>query len=203
MPRKKKSRAAKLADRRARYRIKSIAPELNEKQNKFIKAFWETRSKAKAAMIAGYKGEPRQAGYQAFKQIQKKAPDVIAAMGITLENTIENYLLPLCEANEIRAAQHEGKFTDYLILENHAIRLGALRHLHELMNAFPPEDQKLAAQIGVKVIVNDSIPRPDLSKYRNIAPQRPALPVVAKPNGAKPNGGAPPGRAPNDPRPKD
>jgi hypothetical protein len=128
---------------------------------------------------------------------------VIAAMGITLENTIENYLLPLCEANETRLFQHEGKVTDFVEVACLPIRLGALRHLHELMNAFPPEDQKLAAQIGVKVIVNDSIPRPDLSKYRNIAPQRPALPVVAKPNGAKPNGGAPPGRAPNDPRPKD
>ena len=82
------------------------------------------------------------------------------------------------------------------------IRLGALRHLHELMNAFPPEDEKLAAQIGVKVIVNDSIPRPDLSQYRNIAPQRPAPQIARKNDGSKGNG-AVPARPPGDPRPKD
>jgi hypothetical protein len=106
----------------------------------------------------------------------------------------------LCQATETKILQHEA--TDFVIVEALPIRLGALRHLHELMNAFPPEDQQLAAQIGVKVIVNDAIPRPDLSQHRNIAPPRPTPQIGPKNNGSGGNGAAP-ARPPGDPRPID
>ena len=90
---------------------------------------------------AGYKGNPAAAGYQAFKAIQRKAPDVIEKMGISLDNVIENYILPQMNATELKFFQHEGKVTDQREVVNWEIQHKATRTLLELMNAFPPPVQ--------------------------------------------------------------
>lgn len=59
------------------------------------------------------------------------------------------------EFQETKFAQHEGKFTEYVNVDNGAIQLQATNTLLRLMNAFPPEDPMIAAQVGVKVIKLD------------------------------------------------
>jgi hypothetical protein len=153
MSRKKVRPEKKKVARRARHLEE--AGVLTHHQSKFAVAFAETRRKDLAAIEAGYKGNPAQAGYQAFKAIQRKAPDVIAKMGISLENVIENHILPKMSATETLYFQHEGRVTDERYVEAHMVNLHATRTLLELMNAFPPEDPMVAAQVGVKVIKLD------------------------------------------------
>jgi phage terminase small subunit len=175
---------------------------LTPKQSLFIKAFAETRNKGLAAIAAGYGGHPSKAGHQAFKAIAEKAPEVIARMGITLEAVIEHHVLRQMNAMEVKLAQHEGKFTDFVELPAWNIQQNGTHTLLELMNAFPLRDQGLSAQLGVEVIVND-MPRPhrptiDVAAYlasqksRN-GYEKETLELEKK---ANPNGS-------DDPRPKD
>lgn len=172
---------------------------LNPRQSRFAIAFAKSRLKTQAAVIAGYKGPPAQAGYQAFKALQKKAPEVIAAMGITLESIIENHLLPKLNAQETKIAQHEGEFTDFVDVDDHRIQLDATKTMLELMDVYSPKDQVLAAQMGVKVVVID-VARPDYSNLVNVTPrnklidQKPVRPPHS-PRKAVESAG--------DPRPKD
>jgi hypothetical protein len=73
---------------------------------------------------------------------------------------VEKYLVPLLHATEIRLAQHEGQFTDYVELAANSICLAATRMAFELLGAFPPEDPVLSAKTTVDVIIAD-MPRPD------------------------------------------
>ena len=188
----KNHRNARL-NRNRKIRALIASGELSPRQSVFLKKFVATRNKALAAMQAGYKGPPQQAGYQAYKSILKKAPDVIAAMGISLENVIENYLLPQMNAAETKFFQHNGKITDFVEVPNGRLQLDATRTLLDLMGAFPPEDPQLAAQMGVKVVVVD-IPAPDFSMV-DVVPTRPKHKVIeAK---ASDNG-----HVEEDPRPK-
>jgi len=149
----------------------SLSVVLTEKQSRWAAAFAAGRTKAKSAVLAGYKGNPSRAGYQVFKALQKKAPDVIASMGIELENVIEHYVVPKLDATELKQFEVDveeegnGKKKDVvrrkfvLHVEAHMVNLAAARMLLELMNAFPPEDPVAAQRIDVDTIVID-MPRP-------------------------------------------
>jgi hypothetical protein len=136
---------------------------LTNLQSRFAVALTTSRNKAIAARQAGYKGNPAAAGYQAFKAIQRKAPDLIEKMGISLENVIENYILPKMNATELKQFEVDDKEGNrrkiILELEAHMVNLSATRMLLELMNAFPTEDPAAAQRIDVTHIVVD-IPRP-------------------------------------------
>lgn len=164
--------------------------KLTLKQSRFAKAFMKTRSLKEAALAAGYSQKnPSQSGQQALDTLKEKAPDVMARLGLTMEAIIQNHLTPLLTSTEVRLSQHEGEFTDSVELANDGIRLGATRTALELLNAFPPKDPALAAQVGVQVIVLDVV-RPDRSAI-NVTPS----------NGKKSSSGN--GHKPVDPRPKD
>jgi hypothetical protein len=81
-------------------------------------------------------------------------------MGITLESVVYKKLVPLMEFQETKFAQHKGKFTEYVNVDNGPIQLRATNTLLRLMNAFPPEDPAIAAKIAVEKIIVD-MPRPD------------------------------------------
>lgn len=148
-------------------------------QSRFLLAFMATRNKALAARHAGYKGDYAQAGYQAFKAIAAKAPEVILNMGITIESVIENHLLPKLSARQTKLAQHNGRFTDRIEVDDHRIQLYALRTMLELMNAFPPKEHEQSAETGPKVIVVD-VPRPDFSMV-NVTPRSCPRPAASSP----------------------
>jgi hypothetical protein len=155
----RRKKAAEPPKKRKPRSLRALADSglLTPLQSRWAIAFAESRNKRLAAIAAGYKGNPSAAGYQVFKTVAEKAPDVIAKMGITLESVIENYILPQMNATETRFAQHEGKFTDQREVVHWEMQHKGTRTLLELMNAFPPEDPMIAAQVGVKVI-NMNIP---------------------------------------------
>jgi phage terminase small subunit len=140
-------------------------------QSRFAIAFLETRNKTLAAIRAGYsKKNAAQSGHQAYLAIAEKAPEVIARMGITLENIIENHLLPKLTAKERKLAQHEGKFTDSVDVDAHAIQLEATKELIKLMGAYPAPE---SGSNGGNVTVILDVPRPDHSKLKeavNVTP---------------------------------
>ena len=134
--------------------------DVTTRQSRFAEAFMKTRNKTQAAILAGYSPKnAAQSGRQAAIALAEKAPEVMARIGLTLDRVIEKHLVPLLHATEMKFAQHEGKFTDYVEVEALGIRSGATRIALELLNAFPPRDPALAAQVGVEVIVMD-MPRP-------------------------------------------
>jgi hypothetical protein len=118
------------------------------------------KSRGEAAIKAGYSSKnPDQSAYQAIEAIKQKAPEVMAKLGLTLEHVIQNHLVPLMGATETKIVVHEGKITDYVELSDNTTRRYSTRTALELLNAFPPRDPALAAQVGVEVIVMD-MPRP-------------------------------------------
>ena len=182
--------------------VKALKKSSTPRQSKFVEAFLKTRSKTKAALLAGYSPKyAGQAGHAVMETLKEKAPEVFARMGLTLERVIERKLIPLMEAQEVKFSQHEGKFTDVLEVDALGIQLGATRMFFELANAFPPRDPALAAQIGVEVIVND-MPRP----HRPTVNVKTYLSSQQSGNGNKKREPEPPaknGDEPEDPRPKD
>jgi len=151
----------------------------------------ETRSQTQAAIAAGYsKKNPGQSGHQALQDIKAKAPEIMAALGLTTESVIKNHLIPLLNAKETKFAQKDGEFTDSVEVELPGIRLGATRTALELLNAFPPKDPILAGQVGVNVVIID-VPRPDRSTI-DVPHTHSKAPAVPSGNGSK-----------ADPRPKD
>lgn len=184
--------------------VKQLKKTITPRQSKFVEAFLKTRNKTKAALIAGYAPKSAgQAGYAVAEKLKEKAPEVFERMGLTLESVIQKKLIPLMNAQEVKVAQQDGKFTDIIELDALPIQLGATRMFFELANAFPPRDPALAANIGVEIIVND-MPRPHrptvnvktyLETQSGNGNKKPA-PAVPK---APKNGNEPP----DDPRPKD
>jgi hypothetical protein len=139
-------------------------------------------------------------GAQAFEQIKQKAPELMERVGLSSANLIKKHLVPLLHATDVRIFQKDGEITDFVEVEDNATRLYATRMALELNNAFPPKDQQLAAQLGVKVVVVD-IPSPDFSMV-NVSPQRRSRTIEqqASDNGSKSKKANGPEE---DPRPKD
>lgn len=182
--------------------VKALKRECTPKQAKWTERFMKHRNATLAAVEAGYSAKyAKQAGHQVKKAVREKAPEVFDRMGISLESVIDRKLLPLMDAQQTIFAQHEGEFSDSIEVDALGIQLGATRMCFELMDAFPPRDQMLAAQIGITIIEND-MPRPhrpsvDVQAY--LAAQR------VPPNGNRKKREEPvaPKNGDEDPRPKD
>ena len=164
-------------------------PPLNPKQSRFAKEFAKGRNLRESAILAGYPPKnASQSGRQVLDAIAERSPEVMRKLGLTLERVIEKHLTPLLNATETKFSQFEGEFTDFVEVADNGIRLGATRAAFELLNAFPPRDPALAAQVGVDVIVLD-VPRPD----RTIAVKARVKVAVTSAED----------ESPTDPRPKD
>jgi terminase small subunit-like protein len=163
-----------------------IKQRLTIRQSRFAKAFMESRSLKEAAIAAGYSPKnASQSGNQALNDLNAKAPEIMASLGLTTEAVIKNHLVPLLAAKESKFAQKDGKFTDHVEVELPGIRLGATRTALELLNAFPPKDPMLAAQVGVNVVIID-VPRPDRSAI-DVPHAHSKAPAPASGNGNKPD----------------
>jgi hypothetical protein len=160
--------------------------ELTVKQSRLVQAFAAgAETKAEAARAAGFSGKwPTKSANQALKSIREKTPDIMDRLGLTVPGLIENHLKPLLHAEETKVFVSEGKRGKRNVMRvkvpDFTTRRYGTRMAFELQNAFPPVDQKLAAQIGVKVLIVD-IPRPPREAI-NVTPQKAArLPVPADP----------------------
>jgi hypothetical protein len=146
--------------------------KLTPKQSKLVQAFAEgAKSNAEAAIAAGYSpNHARQSGFQALESIRRKTPETMDELGLSVPALIDKHIRPLLEAEETKlfliqtTEKRDGKrvkVTKALRVKvpDNATRRYITRLALELQGAFPPADPKLAAQIGVKVVVVD-IPRP-------------------------------------------
>jgi hypothetical protein len=193
----------KARERKQRYkqkqRTRKILDEmgLTGRQSKFMEAWCKGVSLTRAAIEAGYSNKnPSQSGYQIVKRLQKKSPEVVAKLGISLEGLIEKHLKPKLDAKDVILAQHEGEFTDIAFVDNHMVQLAAFDRFVALMGAMPTKDEQLQQQQGVKTVVID-IPAPDFSMVNQAPRSRPRI-EDDKTSG---NGHKPPEDF--DPRPKD
>jgi len=133
---------------------------LTRKQSRFVQAFMETRNAATAAIIAGYsRKNPAQSGHQALLQIQKKVPDILDQLGLSVEALVQNSLIPLLNATTVKFAQKEGEFTDYVEVEDNTTRLNALDIAFRLHGAYASKEQSLEEDAKLHVLVMD-MPRP-------------------------------------------
>jgi hypothetical protein len=128
---------------------------LTLRQARFAAALMKVRTRKEAALIAGYSQKNiDQSANQAFNAILLKAPEALGECGLHMKAVIQNHLVPLLHAQTVKLAQHEGKFTDYVELEDNQIRLGATRMAFELLGAFKGANES-AEKRAIDYIVVD------------------------------------------------
>ena len=146
-------------------------------------------TRREAALIAGYSPKnPDQSANQAFNAILLKAPEAMGQAGLNMLAVIQNHLVPLLHAKEVKLAQHKGKYTDYIEVESLSIRLGATNMAFKLLGAFKGAEESQEKTVDCIVV---DMPRPEWPDE-----ELKTVEVDAKSGPAKP--------APKkDPRPKD
>lgn len=174
---------------RKHVRVKPPKPDqkLTLKQSIFAKELMEGRSKKEAALIAKYSPlNPSQSAQQALKEIRKIAPEVMDEVGLSLKTIIQRHLVPLLHATEVKLAQNEGEYTDYVEVEALGTRTQATRMALELQNAFPAQQDPASQYGGIDTIIID-IPRPKWGEtpVDIPAPPMPRLKAPESTNGSK------------------
>ena len=131
--------------------------DLSSRRHAFLKAYATGETLKQAAIEAGYsKKNADQSGYQALKAIKVRAAGLMDEMGLTDRALIENYLVPLLDAEETKFFNEGKKRINVAAL---GIRHAALDTAFKLRGSYAPRNPKEAEQFGVKVIVMD-MPRP-------------------------------------------
>jgi|SRR6516165_8556763 hypothetical protein len=92
-------------------------------------------------------------------------PQLMDEKGLTDEELIEKYLVPLLEATQVKVFNDDGTliYSEPLIAWD--IRLGALREAFKLKGSYAPPPEPAQAYTGIQVIVMDKIPRPNQEKF--------------------------------------
>jgi len=159
---------------------------LTLRQSRFAKEFMKSRTLGEAAIKAGYSPKhARKCGHQALQALRNKnVPEIMSELGLSVPVLIDEYLRPLLKATETKFAQDDGKFSDYIDVENLDVRDRALDKAFRLHGAYAPKDPKEAAQFGVKVVIID-VPRPQHGTFmEDVGPAK--LPPSNGSNGHKP-----------------
>jgi len=145
---------------------KNAKRELTPRQRELVKQLATGQSQKSAAIKAGYSPKAAdQSAYQAIQQIKKKMPQLIDEKGLTDEALIEKYLVPLLEATQVKAFSHEGRVIYSKPLEALDIRLRALEQAFKLKGSYAPPQEAAQANVGVRVILMDKLPRPDRTEF--------------------------------------
>jgi hypothetical protein len=100
-----------------------------------------------------------------MKAIQKRAPQIMDELGLTLDTLITKYLIPKLDAKEVCVFNSAGKVVYSKKLESLGTQLEALNMAFKLRGDYAPRDPVLAAQVGVKVIVVPKELRPDREEF--------------------------------------
>jgi hypothetical protein len=108
----------------------------------------------------------------------------MSELGLSVPVLIDEYLRPLLKATETKFAQDDGKFSDFIDVENLDVRDRALDKAFRLHGAYAPKDPKEAVQFGIKVVIID-VPRPQHGTFMpDVGPAK--LPPSNGFNGHKP-----------------
>jgi hypothetical protein len=145
---------------------KSGRKPLTTRQRALVKELSKGQKSAKdAAIAAGYAPtHARQQAHQVINRIKKKWPELLDEAGITDRALIDKNILPALEATETKVFHHDGKIIYSKPLVAHDVRLRATDLVLKLKGAYPTKEQQ-QANVGVRVILMDKIPRPDRSQF--------------------------------------
>ena len=86
-------------------------------------------------------------------------------MGLTDDSLIGDYLVPLLNATQVKAFNHEGKVIYAEPQPALDIRLGALREAFKLKGSYAPPPDASQSYSGIRVINMEGIPRPNREKF--------------------------------------
>jgi len=123
-----------------------------------------------------------------MQQIKKKMPHLMDEMGLTDDSLIGDYLVPLLNATQVKAFNHEGKVIYAEPQPALDIRLGALREAFKLKGSYAPPPDASQSYSGIRVINMEGIPRPNREKF--LEAERELKALEAQKNGHK-NGNEP------------
>lgn len=138
---------------------KPKAKRMNARQGALLKNLAKGMTQKDAAIAAGYTPKhPGKAAHQALELISRNWPDELERVVGTKETVIEKYLLPLMNATERKAFNHNGEIVYSKPMVAWGPRYNGLDTYFRVAGAYAKEIE-LNAQVGVKVVLVD-IPRP-------------------------------------------
>jgi hypothetical protein len=181
-----------MADQAKKYTRESEAAKKREhakgptlRQSRLAKEIAKGRSLKEAAIAAGYPAKhASQSAHQALQGIRLRVPEILDQAGYSVPVLIEKHIAPKLSATVTRLAVADGKFTDFVELEDHDTQMKAADIMLRMHGAYTPKDPAAEAQFGVKVIIVDT-PRPQRGVImKDIGPGDP-LPLLPS-NGHKP-----------------
>ena len=113
-----------------------------------------------AAIKAGYTTKhPRKAAHQALAQIAKTWPEELESVVGTPRQVIDKYLLPLMNATETKAFNHNGDVIYSRPIINWGARSNGLDIYCRIAGAY--QDEKKPEARPVQVIINTNVKLPD------------------------------------------
>jgi hypothetical protein len=141
------------------------AKGLTMRQSRLVKEIAKRGSLKEAAIAAGYPAKhASQSAHQALQGIRLRVPEMLDQAGYSIPVLIEKHIAPKLSARVTKLAVKDGKFTDFVELEDHETQLKAADTMLRMHGAYAPKDPAEAAQFGVKVVVID-VPRPQRGVY--------------------------------------
>jgi hypothetical protein len=133
----------------------------------------EDRNTTDEREATGAIGQPK----HALEALRSKMLELMDEAGLTAQVIIEKYLAPKLYAKTTKLAIDDGKFTDFVDLEDHGTQMQAIDTMLKMHGAYAPKDPKEAAQFGVKVVIID-VPRPQHGVYMpDVGPGDPLPPL--------------------------
>lgn len=159
-----------------------ICKPLTRREQALFEGVAKGMSITDAARAAGYSQKwPGQAGCQALRNIQQKAPDLFERHGLDDDSFIKNHILPALNATEIKTSQYRGRFIYSKPLEAWGPRMAAIRLVAEMKGLIVRKREAPDQQIRVLLVDRANLPKPRVINTQPI-PQIPGLAAPGKPN---------------------
>ena len=156
--------------------------QLTPRQVLFAKNLVKGMTITDAARNAGYSGKNlAQSGHQALKAIRLRMPELMDNLGLSVPILIEKHLKPKLAAKETKFFHHHGKIITRRV-EALGVQMQAIKTALKLHGAYEKESPNDAANIGVKVVVQD------MPRHQRDVVMPDILAPVQPPNGSSGNG---------------
>ena len=175
-----------MAKKRAKSRKPKKRRHLTPRRVKFVTQLTLGNSLADAARKAGYSPKnAKESGYQALKQIQKAAPELLASHGLTDDVLIHDYLLPLMNADKTEFFPYTKNGQRKLLtvnVINWQAREDGLEKAMKIRGLYVKEAENKGPQFSV--IILNAANRPPWSQMKRANPvpePEPAPPGVTPP----------------------
>jgi len=156
---------------------------LTPRRVKFVKQLVLGKSLAEAARKSGYtKHRANQAGHQALEQIRKAAPELLAEHGLTDDVLIDNYLLPLMNAEKTEFFPYTQRGQRKLLTVNVVdwrARDDGLEKAMKIRGLYVKEAENTGPQFSVVIINGDN--RPPWSQMKRAMQPAEAAPLPGDP----------------------